>query len=446
MNNQRFVWQDRYNLGVEVIDKEHRRLFSIMNKLFAYVDDEEKDQWAYQEGIKFFKGHAIKHFAEEEAYMRSINYKGYRTHKRQHDVFRKDTLPRIEKELESTAYSPEAVEHFLGVCAGWLIGHTLTEDRAIIGEAVSMWEGLLPDEQQAALKETTFRMLHELFQLDAKVISESYGGEKFGKGIYYRLIYGSDKGERWEFFLVFEERLLVNTIGSMIGGDSDHVNVMILNAARYTARQFVGHIMAHFPSNSRYSVKKENLLTFDQFEKAYEGRRPQCSMLLDTGEGYFAFCIMAPHLLERTDAVSIKADNAMEEIKKYLQNNEEPEQKKILIVDDSAVARQAMKQLFDKDYEVLLASSGMATIRSLILDKPDLILLDYEMPVCDGKQVLEMIRAENEFASIPVIFLTGSVDRERIKKILPLKPAGYLLKTLPPQEIKENIDGFFRKR
>lgn len=446
MGNQRFVWQDRYNLGVEVIDKEHRRLFTIMNKLFAYGDDEEKSQWAYQEGVKFFKGHAVKHFAEEEAYMQSIGYEGYKTHKHLHDVFRRETLPAIEKELEETEYSQEAVDHFLGVCAGWLIGHTLTEDRAIIGKSDSKWNDLLPAEQQAAMKEATLRMLNELFQLDAKVISESYSGERFGKGIYYRLIYGSDKGERWEFFLIFEEKLLVNTIGSLMGGESDHVNVMIMNATRYTARQFVERIMVHFPSDNQHDVKKENLLTFDQFEKAFEGRTPQCSMLLDTGEGYFAFCIMAPHLLEKTDAVSIQADNAMEEIEKYLSDNETPEKKKILIVDDSALVRQAMKQLFDKDYEVSLASSGMAAIRCLILDKPDLILLDYEMPVCDGKQVLEMIRAESEFAGIPVIFLTGSVDRERIKKILPLKPAGYLLKTLQPQEIKENIDGFFKKR
>ena len=54
--------------------------------------------------------------------------------------------------------------------------------------------------------------------------------------------------------------------------------------------------------------------------------------------------------------------------------------------------------------------------------------------------------AEEAFLDIPVIFLTGSVDKERIQKILPLKPAGYLLKTTKPQEIKGTIDDFFRKR
>ncbi len=72
-----------------------------------------------------------------------------------------------------------------------------------------------------------------------------------------------------------------------------------------------------------------------------------------------------------------------------------------------------------------------------------MILLDYEMPVCDGRQVLEMIRSEQDMASIPVIFLTGTVDRERIEKVMALKPAGYLLKTMKPAEIKKKIDEYF---
>ena len=138
----------------------------------------------------------------------------------------------------------------------------------------------------------------------------------------------------------------------------------------------------------------------------------------------------------------------MDEIQKYLRENENENggKKKILVVDDSAVVLQFMKELFDKDYEITQAQSGVAAIRCITLDKPDLVLLDYEMPICDGKQVLEMIRAEEAFVDIPVIFLTGTVDKERLQQLLPLKPAGYLLKTTPPQEIKGFISDFFKKR
>ena len=92
------------------------------------------------------------------------------------------------------------------------------------------------------------------------------------------------------------------------------------------------------------------------------------------------------------------------------------------------------------------ASSGLSAIRSIILNRPDLILLDYEMPVCDGHQVLEMIRSEQDMADIPVIFLTGKATKEILQKILVLKPAGYLLKTINPEEIKKYIGDFFKKQ
>lgn len=92
MGNQ-FIWQDRFNIGVEVIDREHRKLFSIMNRLMKFREQEDKSQWVCQEGVKYFKDHAMKHFAEEEVYMASIDYKGFETHRRLHDNFRQKTLP-----------------------------------------------------------------------------------------------------------------------------------------------------------------------------------------------------------------------------------------------------------------------------------------------------------------------------------------------------------------
>ena len=133
----------------------------------------------------------------------------------------------------------------------------------------------------------------------------------------------------------------------------------------------------------------------------------------------------------------------MAEIKEYLKKSEVKKKRKILLMDDSDVVRQMMKGLLADDYEVSTAPSGVSAIRSITLDKPDLVLLDYEMPVCDGRQVLEMIRSEREMANIPVIFLTGRVDKESIKKVLDLNPTGYLSKALKPEDIKKNIDTYF---
>ena len=235
----KLVWKDEYNIGVDIIDKEHQRLFKIINKLLVFSDEEKKSQWACQEGIKFFKDHVRNHFDEEEEYMESVNYEGLKTHKHIHQVFREETLPTLEKELEQMDYSANSVNHFLGVCAGWLVGHTLMEDRAIVNGGVDRWSGLLPKEEQEAMKKVIIQLIYDMFSLESHVISDIYGGEKFGKGVYYRLVYGKEQvEEKCEIFMVFEDRLLINTVGKIMGVKTDKLDTMLLNATRFMARQF----------------------------------------------------------------------------------------------------------------------------------------------------------------------------------------------------------------
>lgn len=99
-----FVWREEFNIGVEVIDKEHQRLFKVINKLFTLNKEDANGRFACQEGVKYFKGHAMKHFADEEAYMESIGYEGLEQHSHIHRSFRENTLPALERELEETGY------------------------------------------------------------------------------------------------------------------------------------------------------------------------------------------------------------------------------------------------------------------------------------------------------------------------------------------------------
>lgn len=138
--------------------------------------------------------------------------------------------------------------------------------------------------------------------------------------------------------------------------------------------------------------------------------------------------------------------NTVEAIDEFLQYDISHIKKKILVVDDSGAMLRNVKGWLEDKYQVILANSGTMAIKYLAMNQPDLILLDYEMPVCDGRQVLEMIRSESEFSSIPVIFLTGKNDRETVLKVSALKPEGYLLKTMEPEQIVHAIDEFFEKR
>ncbi len=440
------VWQERFNIGVASIDKAHQKLFSIMDKMIALNEDEAKQKHACMETIKYFKSYAIKHFKDEEDYMQSIHYSGYEMHKRLHDNFRNKTLPVLENELVETDYSPKAIRHFLGVCMGWLSGHIMAEDRAITGKVISKWKDIRSEDELNVLEQTVIQIMREVFRLEAQVISENYGGEDFGKSMYYRLDYHSKEGGKYQVFLVYEEQLLLNTVGQMLGIKFKKADKVVIDAARFQTQQLLERLREYFPAVDLCELEKDSLLTEEQFIKTIEKDFPPYSLLFDTGMGYFAFCVRGNELYKEGDVLEASdgSTKLMDEFKLQMKRN--ADMKKVLVVDDSLVVRQSIKELLGKDYHVILADSGIAAIKCITLGRPDLILLDYEMPICDGRQILEMIRSNKEIADIPVIFLTGRGDMESVKKVMSLKPAGYMLKTMKPDDIKKNIDQFFEKR
>lgn len=143
----------------------------------------------------------------------------------------------------------------------------------------------------------------------------------------------------------------------------------------------------------------------------------------------------------------INVKELVERIKEDMEKEEEEDNKKhVLVVDDSGTMLRTVKSWLSGKYKVSIASSAAMAINFLANNKPDLILLDYEMPICSGPQFLEMIHAEPATSKIPVIFLTGKGDIESVKQVLKLKPDGYLLKTMKQDEIVGYVDEFFEKK
>lgn len=120
-----------------------------------------------------------------------------------------------------------------------------------------------------------------------------------------------------------------------------------------------------------------------------------------------------------------------------------PVKKHILVVDDSGTFLRTIKSWLDPYYKVSMVNSGMNAITFLAKHKPDLILLDYEMPVCSGPQVLSMIRDEPTTSDLPVMFLTAKGDKESVMNVLSLKPDGYILKSRSQAEVLIEIKDFF---
>ena len=114
--------------------------------------------------------------------------------------------------------------------------------------------------------------------------------------------------------------------------------------------------------------------------------------------------------------------------------------KTILIIDDNPNTLRSMKAILDGKYRVLLAPSGDKGLQIMQSNLPALVLLDYEMPGMDGKEVFQRTKLDPLLEQIPVIFLTAVNDKAKIVEILGLHPAGYLLKPSTPEKLIEAIE------
>ncbi len=133
------------------------------------------------------------------------------------------------------------------------------------------------------------------------------------------------------------------------------------------------------------------------------------------------------------------------ELEKIARVNEERKKgKHILLVDDDVMYLKLMQEWLSVRYNITISRSGMQAITYIANHTPDLILLDYDMPITTGTQVMEMIRSEPHSANIPIIFLTGNSNRDSVMKVMALKPQGYLLKSMEKNQILESIDHFFK--
>ncbi len=123
--------------------------------------------------------------------------------------------------------------------------------------------------------------------------------------------------------------------------------------------------------------------------------------------------------------------------------NRKGNKRNILIVDDSPTFLRLMSEWMENDYNVNVCPSASAAFHMIETNRPDLILLDYEMPVCNGAQFLQMLRSETATSGIPVMFLTSKDDAETVKSLIALKPQGYLLKNQSKDNTLHAITEFF---
>lgn len=117
------------------------------------------------------------------------------------------------------------------------------------------------------------------------------------------------------------------------------------------------------------------------------------------------------------------------------------EQKKILLVeDDDFLVQMYATKLELENYQVMMATDGAKGLKIAMKEKPDLVLLDLNLPIMDGFQVLAELKKNPETKDIPVLVLTNYGQKENVDKCLNLGAEDYLIKAhFVPSEVVARI-------
>lgn len=293
MGYSKIEWRDEYNIGVEIVDKAHRELFSIVRKIIDLSKDgmnNTRSQRACSEGIKFFKNYVVEHFSQEEEYMRSVKYKGYLAHKRRHDLMKNETLPALEKELTDEEFSREAVEHFCDVCIGWLTTHIVIEDGAIVKNFNVKWE-FENDRAIPGLERVFKETLHELFRGTAELRDQNYDGTPVDRAICMQFIFKNTSGKRVKILYEVEERVVTSSIAKMLNVPFMRINDVSLTAMREIMLSIIQRVALKAKLlDSSYQLLSEQRISTADVQMALNDEYFKYKLLFDTDEGAFAFC------------------------------------------------------------------------------------------------------------------------------------------------------------
>ena len=115
----------------------------------------------------------------------------------------------------------------------------------------------------------------------------------------------------------------------------------------------------------------------------------------------------------------------------------------ILVVDDSSANLQLCRGLLSNDYDVRLAKSGKMALDALSKIRPDIILLDIEMPDMTGFEVMNEIKKDDNLKGIPVIFVTSHASEKLVLKALGHGAVDYIVKPFVSDVLYEKINKAF---
>lgn len=114
--------------------------------------------------------------------------------------------------------------------------------------------------------------------------------------------------------------------------------------------------------------------------------------------------------------------------------------KTILVAEDNVVNRELIREMLDAwGFRVLEATDGEQALAAIKAERPDLVLMDIQMPRQDGFSVLRKLRLDPQLAAIPVLALTAYAMRGDSEKALAAGFNAYITKPIDMPSLRQEI-------
>ena len=289
MSKGEIIWKDEYCIGVDYVDKAHKKLFELVSDISNVMDSHNYDNEGYacMQAINFLKSYTILHFKEEEGYMLQIGYQGYYNHKAIHDNLKEVVLPEFEKRLSESQFAPEVVEEFVALITGWLFGHILIEDLAITGKVASRYKKYSNDVKMTLRKEIE-RFGRDFIRINAVLADAEYEGRKVSNAMYYEMVYK----EGYTVTVIADKRIITQIATNITG-------VKLTEITKMALIEYV-QIIQSIAKGALYLIEKEDsfeLISHRVFEAEELSEKflvslPEYSMLWNSELGELALCIL----------------------------------------------------------------------------------------------------------------------------------------------------------
>lgn len=114
--------------------------------------------------------------------------------------------------------------------------------------------------------------------------------------------------------------------------------------------------------------------------------------------------------------------------------------RRILVVDDDPVVRRILLELLNKNYSVILASTGVQLPDLIQKHTPDLVILDVMLPWVNGFELCRVIKSHPQGEKLPVLFLTGCKEKEDLMTGKEVGASGYLTKPFYAKNLYREVE------